>query len=123
MGKPTEVSAKRRDCEHAVTIEYDFSDTLEEARELFGSDVVHSKFKQAAIIDLQSTLRRNMITEDKDGVIYPVSSEDIVHIEAVANWKPGLARVTKTPKEKAMEALKGISPEEIKQMLKELTDA
>lgn len=126
MSTETEVKAKRKGNDHVVTVGYDFGDNLNEAIELFGEDVIFAKFKQAAIVDFQSVLRRHMFTETDEGdsiITTDVSSEDVALIEAVADWKPGVStRVTKTPKEKAMAALKGMSPEEIEQMLAELDE-
>lgn len=124
MSTETEVKAKQSGNNHVVTVGYDFGDNLNEAVELFGEDVIFAKFKQAAIVDFQSILRRHMFTVDGEGdsvTLTAIDSEDVALIEAVADWKPGVStRVTKSPKEKAMAALKGMSPEEIEQMLAEL---
>lgn len=127
MSTKTEVKAKRAGNDHVVTVSYNFGDNLNEAIELFGEDVIFAKFRQAAIVDFQSVLRRHMFTEEDEGnstVISDVSSEDVALIEAVADWKPGVTtRVTRSPKEKAMAALRGMSPEEIDQMLAEIDEA
>jgi len=127
MGTETEVKAKRTGNDHVVTVSYDFGDNLSEAVELFGEDVIFAKFKQAAIVDFQSVLRRHMFTVEGEGdsvTLTAINSEDVAVNEAVADWKPGVStRVTKTPKEKAIAALKIMSPEEIEQMLAELEDS
>jgi len=124
MGTKTEVSAKRKDNDYQVTVGFDFGDNLEEAVEKFGSEVVFVKFKQSAIIDLQSIIRREMFEEvvDKEGNVTELKRVGQEKIQAaVDSWKPGATtRVIKSPKEKAMEALKNMSPAEIKAMLAEL---
>lgn len=124
MGKPTEVSAKRSGHDHQVTVEYDFGENLQEAVEMFGDDVVFSKFKAAATVDLQSVIRRNMFDEQGEGddkTLIPVDAETVQ--ERISDWRPGVTtRVTKSPKEKALDAMKNMSPEEIKALLAELED-
>jgi len=122
MGNPVEVSAKRSGHDHQVTIYYDFGEGLREAAEMFGDDVVFSKFKQAATIDLQSRMRGAMFDEEGEGdnkTLIPVDSETVA--ERLADWKPGVStRVTKSPKEKAAEALKKMSRAEIEALLSDL---
>lgn len=122
MGTKTEVSAKRSGNDHTVTVHYDFGDNLAEAVQMFGDDVVYGKFKAAAVVDLQAVLRRNMFDETGEGdnvTLVPVDSETVQ--TRIADWKPGVTtRVFKSPKEKALAALKGMSPAEIAEMLKEL---
>lgn len=122
-----EVSAKRSGNDHQVTVPYDFGDNLQEAVELFGDDVVFSKFKAAAIVDFQGVLRRGMFDEEGEGddkTLIPVDSETLASRETISGWKPGVTtRVSKSPKEKALAALKGMSPEDIAAMLAELESA
>lgn len=116
-----EITAKRQGSDHSVTCNYDFGDDLASAVELFGDDVVYNKFKAAAVIDLQGVMRRAMFKEEGEGedkVLVPVDAEGVQKI--VDEWKPGVSnRVIRSPKEKALAALKGMSPEEIREMLAE----
>ncbi len=119
-----EVNAKRQGSDHAVTCTYEFGENLKEACELFGDDVVYSKFKAAAVIDLQGVMRRAMFKEEGEGddkVLVPVDQEDVQKV--VDDWKPGVSnRVVRTPKERALAALKGMSPEDIKALLADLDE-
>ena len=120
MGNVTEVTAKRSKNDHAVTIAFDFGDTVSEAIEMFGEEVVLSKFKQSTIVDLQSAIRARMFEEDKEsGDLTPVDSETVA--ASLAGWKPGVAtRQGKSMKEKAKDLLSKMSPEEVKEMLASL---
>lgn len=124
MGTATEVSAKRSGNDHQVTVPFDFGENLAEAVELFGDDVVFGKFKAASIVDFQGLLRRGMFDEEGEGddkTLVPVDSETLALREGIVNWKPGVStRVTRSPKEKALAALKGMSPADIAAMLAEL---
>lgn len=110
-----EVSAEVRSIERdAVTVEYEFGETLEEMVELFGEDVVANRAKAAMVIDLQAGIRRHMVDQtDKDGnVTTPAKSDDEIQAWA-ASWKPGVKRVArKSAKEKLQELLSGMTPEQ-----------
>lgn len=111
----TEVSAKLKDMadEDAVTVSYDFGDDLDSAVELFGADVVFQRFKAAATIDLQSLIRRHISGEK------PKTQEEIQGI--VDEWTPGVTtRTRKSPKEKVLSILEGLSEEERARLLAEL---
>ena len=124
MGNPTEVGAKRSGHDHAVKIQYDFGDNLDEAIEKFGAEVIFTKFKQSSIVDLQSVARRLMFKEEGEGdnaTLVPVDSDEVQAEIEKMEWAPGsTTRVIKTPKEKALTALKGMSPEEIQAILADL---
>ena len=75
-----------------VSVEYNFGATLDESVELFGEQIVHSKFVDSAVIDLQSTLRRaitaSLMTKNAKGEAVtpkplPKDSQSLV-----AEWKP-----------------------------------
>lgn len=96
------IEAKLTDSE-PVSVEYDFGDTLAEAVEKFGEEVVFTRYKAAAVIDLQA-LMRNMIRAQK--------SEDEIR-EAVSEWKPGVRQLKgKSKEERARELLGKLSAEE-----------
>ena len=98
-----DVSAKTSDSDRVVTVTYDFGKDMATSVEKFGENVVHSKFVQSAIIDLQSLIRRLL----KAG-----KTDDEINAE-VSGWKPG-AKVTvrKSGKEKALDALGSLSEED-----------
>lgn len=98
-----------------IKVFYDFGDNLEEAVELFGEDVVFSRFKAAAVIDLQALLRRHGSagepTKENPNGRAPKTDDEIAKI--VSEWKPGLVtRVRKSPKDKALELLQSLSAED-----------
>ena len=108
-----DVSAKLKDSDRVVTVQYDFGDTVEESVNLFGADVVHSRFLSAAVVDLQALIRR--------GIKAGKSDEEIAQM--VAAWKPGVKTVTrKAPTEKIKDIFAGLSPEQKKEMLKQLRE-
>jgi hypothetical protein len=96
------ISAKKKDSDKVVSLEYDMPETLEALTEKFGAEVVASAAVDSFTISIQSLIRRHF---DK-------SQEEIE--AAVAAWQPGVrtAGVKKTPLEKAQAALKAMSPED-----------
>lgn len=108
------VEAKLANQEETVAAEYDFGDNLAEAVELYGEEVVFSRYKSAAVIDLQSFMR-GLIRQEK-------TPEDIA--TAVAEWKPGVRKAAgKSKEEKARELLGGLSAEERAAILREFLGA
>jgi len=79
------VSAKRANREHQVTVEYEFGTNLEGALELFEEEVVFELFKRAAVTDLQNFIRRQMFNDDDVAV-----PSEIVQ-DLVNEWEPGTA--------------------------------
>ena len=117
------VSAKLKDSDRVVTVQYDFGTNLEAATKLFGQDVVFSRFLSAAVIDLQSLIRSHMKTRiNKKGEVIgePKSDEEIAAL--VASWKPGVKQVVrKSAVEKAKDALSQMSAEQKAEFLKQLS--
>ena len=91
-----------------ATVEFDFGTGLDNAVELFGADVVFSRFRAASKIDLQSIMRR-YLDAGKD-------CQDLLTI-----WKPGvtLDRVV-DPKAAAKNAFSKMTPEERTAFIAEL---
>lgn len=106
----TEITAKKKDSEKSVTVNYDLPDTLAGLVEKFGEDAVLGAAQDAFTISIQSVIRRNF---DK-------SQEEIQ--AAVDGWVPGqrAAAVKKTPAEKAAAALKAMTPEARAELLAQL---
>lgn len=101
------------DSSPSATVEFDFGDNLGEATELFGDDVVYSRFKAAAVVDLQALIRRHLGGEK------PKSEAEIQ--ELVSQWKPGISkRVRKSTKEKAEELISQMSDAEKAALLAQL---
>jgi len=124
----TKVSAKRKDDTNATEVEYDFGDNLDEAVKKFGGDVVFAKFKQSAIIDLQSMIRRALeATEekvDKEGkVVRKASKLDIDALQTQVNgWKPdNKVTVRMSAAEKVKKAVGDMTPEERADLIAQLT--
>ncbi len=125
----TNVTANVKAHDHSVSADYDFGADIDEATKLFGSEVVHSLFRQAAIVNFQALLRRNAVTDVKDDAGKPTgevilhTSEEVAAVEAIINWKPGVStRITTSPREKAMAALAKMSSEDRLALLAELED-
>lgn len=106
------VSAKRKEDTAAVSANYDFGDNLAESTAKFGEDVIYAKFKQSAVIDLQSVMRRWLAGDPaKRGELQAV----------VSAWSPdNKVVVRKSTAEKAQDAISSMSPEERKELIKKL---
>ena len=112
-----QVSAKRKDDKEATSVDYDFGTSITDATAKFGADVIFAKFKQSAIIDLQSFIRRALDKADKDKK--PLAPGELQ--KAVAAWKPdNKVVVRKSAAEKAKDAVAGLSKEERADLLKQL---
>lgn len=108
------VEAKLANQEETVAAEYDFGDNLAESVALFGEEVVYSRYKSAAVIDLQSFMR-GLIRQEK-------TPEEIA--AAVAEWKPGVRKATgKSKEEKVRELLQGLTAEDREAILREYVGA
>jgi hypothetical protein len=108
------VVAQLSDKKNPVTVEFDFGDSLESARKLFGDEVIWSRAKSALTIDLQALIRR-MIKAGK------TAAE--IHT-AVAAWKPDVKTlVKKSASEKISDLASQLTPEERKALLKQLQSA
>jgi len=75
-----------------VECEYNFGETVEEAIELFGKEVVFSAFLAAAKVDAQSLVRRKLKTNVPavEGVSAERPYTDAEIQEALSQWKPGV---------------------------------
>lgn len=103
----TEIGAKAGTEEDAAsaTVEFDFGDDLDDAIEKFTADVIFSRFKAAATVDLQALIRRNLKGEN------PKTQAEIQ--ELVTEWQPGVStRTRKSPIEKAQAAMDALSDDE-----------
>lgn len=99
-----------------ATVVYDFGDNLDEAVERFGAEVVFSRFKSAAVIDLQALIRRGLGSTDSEGKPTPKSVEEIQKLAEA--WVPGVqTRKRKTDKEKAEELLAKLDPKTLAELL------
>lgn len=106
-----EVNAKTRESDRVVSVQYDFGDNVAEAIELFGEEVIFSRYCGAAVIDLQSLLRRGIKGEKTDEEIRAIVSE----------WKPGVKSVVrKSAQEKIKDAFSSMSAEDKQAMLEAL---
>jgi hypothetical protein len=100
----------------SATVTYDFGDDLDAAVELFGADVIFSRFVAAATVDLQALIRRSIKGEN------PKNAREIQAL--VTEWKPGVStRVKKSPQQKAQEAVDALSDNEKAALLESLMAA
>ena len=117
-----EISAKLKDSKEAITVNYNFPSDLKGLTEKFGADVVYSKAIDSLTINVQSLVRRHLITKvDKDGktISKPKTQAEIQAI--VSAWIPGVGAVRKTPVEKIGNLLSQMTPEEKKALLAQLS--
>jgi len=118
------ISAKAGNNDEApsATVSFDFGENLAEAEELFGADVVFSRFCAAATVDIQALIRRHLkVPEPKEGeeAAAPKTEAEIQAI--VAEYKPGTStRVRVSASEKAARAIGKLSDEEKAALLESL---
>ena len=93
-----------------AAVEYNLPDNVQGYVDWAGEPVILSKLHQKIVIDLQAYMR-GLIRAGKN-------DEDIA--QAVANWKPGMARPGKSKKEKVKDAFHKMSADEKREMLAEL---
>ncbi len=105
-----EVTAQIADGSAVITFPYDFGDSMEDAVEKFGGDIVWAYAKRALVIAAQGHAR-SLIKGEK-------SRDEI--LTAMAEWKPGAPRQAKTAEDRAREILSKISPEERARLLESL---
>lgn len=97
--------------DEAVGVTYDFGDTLEDAVDKFGENVVFNRVVSALTIDLQALIRRGIKAGKKPEEIQKMADE----------WTPGVKQISKkSPKEKVEEQLAKLSPEQRQELLKQL---
>lgn len=75
------ITAKKGD--NDATIGYDFGETLDEAVELFGEEVVFSGFRRTSVITAQAAIRRYLETGHSEEEVQSKMEE----------WKPGVSLV------------------------------
>jgi len=97
-----EVTANAPKVEREMTVDYNFGADLNEAKKLFGEDVVMSIYKAKAVIIIQDMIRRNLVLGKKN--------EEIT--ELVGAFKLGVVAVRSgKSEEKLIENLAKRSPE------------
>ena len=94
-----------------LSVEYDFGTTLDESVELFGEQIVHSKFVDSAIIDLQSTLRRaitaSLVTKNAKGEAVTPKPLPKDPQSLVAEWKPSAGHTERKSASEKVQTLVG----------------
>ena len=82
--------------------------TLAELAEALGEDLVVNQVKNQLKVSFRAVVRRKL--EEKDDNEDFVNDDESLIAEDFSDWKPTL-RITKTPEEKALEALGNLPPE------------
>ncbi len=106
----------------SASVSYDFGENLAEAEELFGADVVFSRFVAAATVDIQALIRRHLKEGvDKDGKVTSEAKSEEEIVAIVAEYKPGTSTRTRvSATEKANRAIEKLSDEEKEALLASL---
>ncbi len=107
------IVANTKDGEHSIEFDYDFGETIEAAVEKFGADVVASHAFRSLTIAAQGAARGMM----KSGK----SKEEI--LTAMASWKPGEPRQTKSKDEKMAELIASMTPEQLEKLQSDIKAA
>lgn len=107
-----------------VTVEYDFGSNLAEAIEKFGENVVFNRFKAAAVIDLQSGIRRHIKAKVEDAEGNETAEDKYTDAQIqdwASNWKPGEKNINRKSKiDKVKDLYKGMSEEDRQALLDQL---
>lgn len=82
--------------------------TLPELAEALGEDLCVNQIRNQLKVSFRAVVRRKL--EETDDNEDFVNSDEAMIAEDFSDWKPSL-RITKTPEEKAMEALGNLPPE------------
>ena len=82
--------------------------TIEEMVGALGGDLALNMIKNQLKVSFRAVVRRKL--EEKDDNDEFVNSDEAIATEDYSDWKPTL-RITKTPEEKALEALGNLPPE------------
>ena len=82
--------------------------TLAELAGVLGEDLVVNMIKNQLKVSFRAVVRRKL--EEKDDNEDFINSDEVLAAEDFSDWKPTL-RITKTPEERAVEALGNLSPE------------
>ena len=82
--------------------------TIEEMVGALGGDLALNMIKNQLKVAFRAIVRRKL--EEKDDNNEFVNSDEAIVTEDYSDWKPTL-RITKTPEEKALEALGNLPPE------------
>lgn len=109
-----QVTAKLQDSPLSATAEYDFGDNLQEARDLFGDEVVFSRAKASLVIDLQAYMR-GLLKQDP-----PKTAEEVAKL--VNEWRPGVKARGKTLEEKIAHLFGQLSEEKKAELLSRYMD-
>lgn len=82
--------------------------TIEELVQALGEDLTVNMVKNQLKVSFRAVVRRKLEEKDDNGEF--TTSDDAILSENFSDWKPTL-RITKTPEEKALEALGNLPPE------------
>jgi DNA-directed RNA polymerase specialized sigma24 family protein len=82
--------------------------TIEDQVASLGEDLAVNMIKNQLKVSFRAVIRRKLEEKDDNGEF--TNSDEVIAAEDYADWKPTL-RITKTPEEKAMEALGALPPE------------
>ncbi len=99
-----------KDDERPIEVGYEFGANLTEFVGLFGEEVAYSYCSRQAIIALQNYVRAQCKAGKTDEEVQA----------AVAEWKPGMVveRAKKSAKQRALEAVDTMSPEDLSELIK-----
>ena len=95
-----------------ITINYDLPQTVDEALQRYGEEVVFSRFQSSLVIDIQSAMR----TKIRKGL-----NQDEIQAE-MEKWEPQVKAVGRTKEEKVRDLLSKLTPEERAELLSEFME-
>jgi len=103
-----------------ITVPFEPGESLNEATERYGEEVVFTRYKSAVIIDLQAFMRGLMKATDENG--NPKWTDEQIS-QKCAEWKPGVKKAPKSKLEKAEDLVEDLDAEQIEALLAKLKAA
>lgn len=107
------ITANTKDGEHSIEFDYDFGDSLEQAVERFGAEIVWAHTLRSLTIAVQGAAR---------GMMKSGKSKDEI-LDAMSKWKPGTPREVKSNEEKMRDLVAKMTPEQLEALQEQLRAA
>jgi len=107
------IIANTKDGDHSIAFDYDFGESLQEAVERFGAEIVWAHTLRSLTIAVQGAARGMM----KSGK----AKEEI--LDAMSKWKPGTPREVKSTEEKMADLVSKMSPQQLEALQAQLRAA
>jgi hypothetical protein len=96
--------ANKNEGAREIEITWNVGKDLDESRDIFGAEVVHSMFKKAIVIAAQANIRRMLEATKENSTDLKYSDDDIKNF-IYTQYKPGVRAAREGGSSKSMEAV------------------